>query len=298
MKKQFKLIKLYPSSPPLGIIATMGKYKFYTFSEKKYNGDIDNSAIEDSPEFWKEITKQEEEYHILSFKGILESNNGLFNRNNDGTYSWHEWLNKESGINLSRMIEENVTVIHSVKRLSDDEIFTIGDKVKTKAHLYATTNIDPYVIKEIKLIDNQCILFFNNTKLLGVGISCNIKNVSQYKIKTPLFTTEDGVEIFDRQTKVFEVNTNKESMSHLSVYSNISADATNLMASKRGIHCVMEFPIFSTKEAADEYVLMNKPCLSLQNLINSWQFKTDYKTREIHGTATIKVLIELVKSKQ
>lgn len=60
------------------------------------------------------------------------------------------------------------------------------------------------------------------------------------------------------------------------------------------------FPTFSTKEAADSFVLMNKPCLSINDVIKAMQnnvvHSKEYGTH-IHGTKTKMELISLVKDK-
>ena len=71
-KKKYKLIKEYPGSPELGIIA-----------EERY-------VMKDQPEYWEEVV--EKDYEIL----------------------------------ISRVVPQEIL---SVKRLSDGEVFTIGDEV-------------------------------------------------------------------------------------------------------------------------------------------------------------------------
>src|SRR5690606_33107946 len=82
--------------------------------------------------------------------------------------------------------------IYSIKRLSDGEVFTIGDKVRiSKLQHDGSFTIDEFYF--------DC----NNDKLLCNGKCTGNGHVSITKIehcKKPLFTTEDGVEMFEGDT--------------------------------------------------------------------------------------------------
>ena len=54
---------------------------------------------------------------------------------------------------------------------------------------------------------------------------------------------------------------------------------------------------FSTKEKAEEYVLMNKPCLSINDISDCLTFHMLGNNKVIHGSATLSTLKDLVKSK-
>lgn len=53
----------------------------------------------------------------------------------------------------------------------------------------------------------------------------------------------------------------------------------------------MVIEYFSTKEAAEEYILMNKPCLSYNDVINKWWSIAGSKPD------SLKLLKTLIKSK-
>ena len=105
--KKYKLIKLYPGSPTLGtIVRTSDKEEYPGFYYENgsycHYGDI----IERFPEFWEKVV--EKDYEILSYisklkKCNIEPKNPLFNNG--------DWD------------------IYSILRLSDSEIFTVGDRV-------------------------------------------------------------------------------------------------------------------------------------------------------------------------
>ena len=125
--------------------------------------------------------------------------------------------------------------IRSVKRLSDSEVFTVGDFVKETI----TGQCKGWEIKEFSLKDSRCF---------SCGV--NINNIE--KLKEVLFTTEDGVDIFEGDTYYVA---NIKSWQCYKHYANIDGNT--------GLD-----KYFSTKEAAEEYILMNKPCLSINNVLH------------------------------
>ena len=108
--KKYKLIKEYPGSPKVGDIV------------KGYGTDSWS-------EFWEEVV--EKDYEILSFKqdsGIAD----LWTKFH--TNSWGRNVNGQCVTNpytTEEILSNKLYAIHSVKRLSDGEVFTLGDKAKT-----------------------------------------------------------------------------------------------------------------------------------------------------------------------
>ncbi len=129
--------------------------------------------------------------------------------------------------------------IHSIKRLSDGEVFTIGDTV------------DGFFDKEciISSIKFDCVdklrLFYDK--------DCRNMNLSDAKhTKQPLFTTEDGVEIFEENIPLFIVAKD----------SYYLAD----VESSKSYRNAEKWYWFSTKEKAQEYIDYNKPKYSLKDI--------------------------------
>lgn len=120
--KKYKLIKLYPGSPLVGTIASdsNGSIEFTELDLNKYTtssstGNIFKRQIESHPEFWEEIIEVEKDYKILSY--IKKGSKTCTTTKRRGGESHEEFWN-----------------IHSVERLSDGEVFTVGDKVKVYEH--------------------------------------------------------------------------------------------------------------------------------------------------------------------
>ena len=134
-----------------------------------------------------------------------------------------------------------------------EEIFTIGDKTTLG------------IITCFRLLDNEIMVDFDNNN------SILLKSKQLQKVKQPLFTTEDGVDIFEGDVvtvvslKDFkEGDCDGENDTPIEAYSItwknkiISSYNWNLRKDN--------FLQFSTKEKAEEYILMHKPCLSLKDI--------------------------------
>lgn len=254
MNKSYKLIKEYPGSPMLGT---------EQISNKTWNTDIQKF-----PEFWQEIV--EKEYEILSFivnqsKGVLvvgdivtKSDNGF-----KGISSHNRGL--IAGDSENDFLQKDHWSIHSVKRLSDGEVFTVGDIFNPKYSDFYT-----YTLTNIKIINNTFRVSGEHKKdnnLIRVMGNYPLEDI--VKSKQPLFTTEDGVEIFegdDYYELIIPGFHNKECV--WNILPNVGR--SNLIYDQEGNK--KHFRLwFSTEKEAQEYIIMNKPCLSINDLL-----KLDY----------------------
>lgn len=261
MKEHYKLIKIYPGSPELGFILKPCLEQDDDLEEYYLPND---EAVEPwkYPEFWEKVVKKD--YKILSF-GFR---GGLDRILRDDKYYLIQPNYTDYGFSLETMLNligSTNYYIKSIKRLSDGEIFTIGDTFQNDFN-------NASKIKSIKIINNIVYLQYYSKDLYG----CKLSNAK--KIKQSLLTTEDGVEIFegDYYYKIFiDKNPWREPFTITKV---------------KPIHLELSSKIikrFSTKEKAEEYILMNKPCLSLKEVLNICTFLDRSK----------KKLEELVKSK-
>lgn len=160
--------------------------------------------------------------------------------------------------------------IHSVKRLSDGEIFTIGDKIRhTFGEIFIINSFDIGILGDLKLSIN--------------GKQCALYNAHHYK---PLFTTEDGLDIF-KHDNVWWVAVNEE-------HDTPSGDKTwsfNKFLWKGIPTTSKNYKCFSTQEAVEEYILMNKPCLSINDCL---KIKKSWYANSLSLEQNLK---DLVKSK-
>ena len=191
-------------------------------------------------EDWQEVV--EKDYEILSFITI------------ESELIKYKDLDIDDDLNCDKYLK-----IYSVKR-KDGEIFTIGDK----------TNFG--LISKI-VINNNSLSFYFEQKSCGY----NLQTLIKWK---PLFTTEDGVDIFKNINKYYTP-----------IY--IVDKALNIR------HCEKDFSVkpsenvkyFFNKEKAEEYILMNKPVLSLKEIY-------DLFPGYLHSSSTlIPKLKELVQQK-
>jgi hypothetical protein len=227
--RKFKLIKEYPNSVPLGTIVDK-EWDEYGVQFGRY------------PEYWEELVQKD--YEILSFRastGLLriKDYDGLFQANGDvrRDNTTEQYLLKE-GWN-----------IYSVKRLSDGEVFCLGDIC-----FPTSTPSNKLPISEIWFTQSGDLRLSSDNYTMSIG------GLTKYEEPKVLFTTTDGVNIFKNQpyygvyTKTFQLEYLEEGIDY--ELSNDDFDETYIT--------------FSTKEKAQEYILMNKPVLSLNDLLDNW----------------------------
>ena len=251
--RRFCLIKEYPGSPKLGYIS-----KQMVNYDKKYSHYVSSNWITPSehPEFWEEVV--EKDYEILQVSAS-DYNRGM----KTGTIGRY-WPQLDTP--KSEYLKKYWT-IHSIKRLSDGEVFTVGDYIdSTISDLGRKTELTGF-----KFFDNK----------LKVGL----RHLGYYPLSTivlpkkPLFTTEDGVDIFEGE--------------YVTVY-GISKYMTLHEYRKENVYpgiFTSDMLYFMSKEKAEEYLLFNKPCLSLEEVAIFYKQALSNKNNNSTG------LINLVKEK-
>lgn len=269
--KKYKLIKIYPGYSDLGMIAEEtkgGGIEFTRSDGSQYthssSGEkLFESRIKPYPEYWQLI---EEKYQILSF---INSDNTIFKIQPNGLFKdesvdW-DYGFEEGWRTLNHILTEATDCkIHSVKRLSDGEIFTIGDK----CNLYNGNGHRNPIIK-IELTKNGTsghLEEYRNRETIKITLGTGYTSLDPWgpfefdkivKSKIPLFTTEDGVDIFDGDT-AYAVGLR-----------DIEKDNIYSVNKKYSISDGY-YKWFSTPEKAKEYTFINKSCLSLNDLLNCW----------------------------
>lgn len=252
--KKYRLIKTYLNSPSLGAEV---EEQFFS----KCNLEHENFS-----EFWEEVV--EKEYEILSF--INTSNKVVFKKCEGGNFSSVNNVGKGS-CTEEFFLNLDYFKINSVKRLSDNEIFTVGDTIRHEIGVIRK-------IHSIDIVNNS--LYFNSLES-KTKQEMHFRLVS--KVEEILFTTEDGVDIY-QDTPHYPVELK---------YYKLHVNARGKMFSKSDKN---KFKIFSTKEAAERYILENKPCLSLKDVFRIYP---EFKKREPTDkrTAHANQLIKIAKSK-
>lgn len=185
---------------------------------------------------------KEKDYEVIEM--VSENRLSTYDDGNKMTYSdSHTWVKYFLAANVGWKI-------HSVKRLSDGEVFTIGDEVIW--NLPEREGEKPFVLTSFEINEmwkTQKRMFCNDR---NIDI-CYLKKVKERK---PLFTTNDGKEIFEGD-KYWWVDT------------EFVVDTIDNACETSGAGGNGRNTYFSTEQRAKEYQLMNKPIdISYQELMN------------------------------
>lgn len=200
--------------------------------------DIANSY--DFDDFVREQTKPKE-WEILQFTNKHNNVEWWTKQQFTGDFRLEATDHYQS---INQLLANENLQINSVKRLSDGEVFTVGDEVtviddggkefkSTIHHFTYTSGVD--------IID---VYFTQQTT------AYNIVYLKIEKAKQPLFKTNDGVDVFEGD-EVWVITCD---------YSGINKYKAEDLS--RLSSC------FSTRKKAEEYILMNKPCLSVNDVMS------------------------------
>jgi len=172
---KYKLIKEYPGSPILGTIVSPEMDDAYYINSNWI-------TPENYPEFWELVV--EKDYEILSFIGNID-NKIILNKDSQLKDCFCKIDGRSPFLQLEHLLQDDMFKIHSVKRLSDGEIFTLGDTIDCKSWF---GNIIKFEIinDKLKIFQQQHV---NSSRYKPLSIQDLIK------IKTPLFTKEQRSEI-------------------------------------------------------------------------------------------------------
>lgn len=229
--KKYKLIKEYPGSPNINLVVVLREKKDF-YIDDEGNGFYHLSYSRGEVEQYPEYWQEvkEKEYEILSFT-----------------------CNK----------------IHSVKRLSDGEVFTIGDKVAAISaeksgilqSIIIANNTRQDVVASFDKMEYREMCFLCIGSDLG---NCLLSN--GVKLKQSLFTTEDEVDIYTTaQEGLYSVN--------IKAFTIIKCMPKCLILTCSDTR--RNYKVFTTEENAKEYVIMNKPCLSINEIF--FLYNTSYR---------------------
>lgn len=227
--KRFRLIKKFPKSPELD-----------TILEEK---DLEDFEVNKFPEFWKEVL--EEDYIIESYR-LTTIPRLIYTRNiqrNVITYIYN-------GRTLNNYVIEKLEnlEIFSVKRVIDQQIFSIGDEVVNPVGLSFTISRFYFDSLSKHILAN------------GEGTDNGHVNVSKLKMapKKMLFKTQDGIRTFTGDL-VYFINNEWEIFPE-----KVSKERKNL-------YTIPSTLFFHSKEKAKNYITNNRPCLSIRDVCNIFQ---------------------------
>jgi hypothetical protein len=179
-------------------------------------------------------------------------------------------LSSQATYELDKCISDPKVKIQSVKRLSDGEIFTVGDKIEfTRGDEVCVRTVTSIYAKEDRLVIQHEKGTITNETIGGI-----FEEIT--KCKKPIFTTEDGVDIF-KGDSVYVVDDKVQLLDYR--YINILSDGR-----------VSGRKYFSTKAAAQDYVISNAKLISIEDFNNA--IATQYGNHNIR-----RYLIKLIKGR-
>lgn len=268
MKKIYKLIKKYPKSPVLGtkievIINSTGSWNVHSDFVAKdtfFKDYAIPSHLENYPEFWQEIKPKE--WEILSFR---DNYNYIYPVMNGRVGPFSNNCSVENALNENYPAKYT---IYSVKRLSDGEVFTIGEKIQYNDFFQVITS---FKLNSV-YVDDITACYSNNYR------TCPLSLLKKYIERQPLFTTEDGVEIF-KDDWYYTVDTSNHQEFKLMGPHQATGERYGLEH---------QLKTFKSKSRAVDNYIMNKPCLTIMEVF--------YILNTIRGDHMY-ALEQLVKSK-
>jgi hypothetical protein len=251
----YRLIKCYPGYNELGIIHS-SEIGIEFPSENKNFEWKGISYYDKYPEHWEKVV--EKDYLItgyyLSLDDIHINPTGNFSKNFEKDYK-----------------------IYQIKRKSDNFIFTIGDKINRPYY----KDID--VIRGFNLLDELCLVSISDEIDKGYFSKKGVNISTIEHAKNVLFTTEDGVDIFEGD-EYYSVNEH-----YWTVSESKNACRINYETYHKNRHN------FSTKEKTKEYILLNKPCLTINDI--STMMNNHRGNHSFNNSVISNLLKELVKTK-
>ena len=308
--KKYRLIKNYPGC----------SWRFNSICSNDFIWENDKKVyLKNYPEFWEEVI--EKDYEILSLllkkgytykvtkvdlsnsRGFIEA---LLNCYNNRIYSIKR-LSDGKIFTLGDIIRHNNNVAYPIGELTkitivNDTLFFESNRnyygfnanmcfiSKVQQPLFITedgfpiyqgdtywcVNTAPHLWSIFQQTAKERTIL-NKTVIAFKSVDLAQKYIDDNKPKVKLFTTEDGVDIFEGD-EVFELINNTK------IFRITFLKCTSMTGKNSRKY-------FSTKEKAREYILMNKPCLSINDFLSVSYFTVKSKNR------TIKRLKKLVNLK-
>ena len=143
---------------------------------------------------------------------------------------------------VSAIWRGNNTEIQSVRRFYDGKEFSVGDE----------TNFG--IIEAFYICEEEDSFCYKEMMVCFKEVKGDIDISQLKKVKQPLFKTEDGVSLMEGENCFYIVI-------HVMGWDIIEAKVSNDIFTSSNVK------IFSKKEAARDFVLMNKPVLSINDVM-------------------------------
>jgi len=169
-------------------------------------------------------------------------------------------------------VETGHYYISKVKRIVDNQVFTVGDKIDRIATIngcyknnaikgFSISNRDELIVSLGKQIDDT----YYGSK------GCNLSIISHSK-EEKILTTEDGVDMYDFQDVYFIV----ENWATINNYNVYYTAVTKSSSTTNNLY-------FSTKEKAQEYIKINKPLFKTEDGVNMFKGQKCWILDKVHN---------------
>jgi hypothetical protein len=238
-------------------------------------GLIPIEYIENSND-WEEIVEKPENYEILSFK--KKSNGTITTKRSNGLFLN---IKQQGNGEFPEKRDLDIWDIHSIKRKSDNEIFTIEDKLTEGTILkFKLSNYNDGIYADTRRIDGDDIYDY-----IGLPLDKWIK------LKESLFITEDDKKIFEGDLYYFvwiknDITPLPKNHQLFEIYEAISEKLKSNQS-----WAINAAKFFSTQETAEEYIFLNKPILSLNDVASIYPGINKTHNSPSHQAEQLKQLV-------
>jgi len=223
---------------------------------KKWHGNIHfNQVINDL------LPKAIEEFKISKQPKSIEWEIECIQINNENYWK------QPSGSYKSKLVDTGSSAefllasrgkIIQVKRLADGEVFSVGDEVvNQKSRIGGQMQ---FKIGHFHLHSGNIISAYDFDPAFGINF-LSLSHASK-PVREVLFTSFDGVKIFPGDDFFITDLSN--------------GNLTSITAGEKDRGYWKHAKLFSTKEKAEEYILINKPIFSLKDIMGIWSTGRSY----------------------
>jgi hypothetical protein len=212
---------------------------------------------------WEKRNAPIPEYEILSFDGSKFSEEQVRAAAKFGEYD-------PNGIYVAYALQHNFP-IHSVRRLSDGEVFSVGDQIDATGEKCRITGF-----KVLANWEGGLMVCTDETPTSG----SSLRLVTKLPTPQPLFTTEDGVDLFSISDTVYGVCP-EGTWETRELGLLLEPNKTN-------------WKWFAIEYNRDIYIRENKPCLSYKDVFDAFEeADVPYMNSKIHKALFEKVTAKL-----
>lgn len=254
VKKDYEVLKYHAKhlgnmENKIVSIKRLSDGEVFTIGDKNTHGIIENFYIgwagmeihyrDGSGQKLCDAEKVKKDYEIECIvkdsRNYWRQKDQLYNSELFGSYVSDKWLLDNGG------------KIYSIKRLSDSETFSIRSNYKGCPHC------NTHYITSFEIINGELIVKREDGTVINFATIIPVK-------KEPLFITEDNIKIYEGCTQRIYF-----------VYPDFTLD---FISQYKGYSFNPNLKYFSTEDAATQYILMNKPLLSVKEICD-WYFENN-----------------------